>query len=388
MIPSHLLIEDIFQNLPMPVALCTPSADMVYTNKAFALIAANYEAQENIVHYYRQLITQEGCTALQAALDDRSSAVIKCHKVENGRQKHPMMLCLHFFHHHDTHTDYAVVMEIPLGEVLGHTGISHRSFAGYTVLLVEDNTTNQQITAAMLEEMGVKCVVVGDGDQAVLAVKEQYFDLILMDINMPHKRGQEAARDIRRWEEQTRQGPVPIIALTGYEEFVRNMAYLEATINDYLRKPVSYDTLYNKLDMWLPQLESSSGIPTQTKTHTFASTTPLVNEKILSETLAMVGAQAKRFVDSFIQDTETHLDQLDQLLQNHQYDQLHDFAHSLKSAAGYLGCEALVVIASDIEHKTMNKIYFGIEALITNLREEFTKTKAYLLEYVDVHKAG
>jgi signal transduction histidine kinase/CheY-like chemotaxis protein len=83
------------------------------------------------------------------------------------------------------------------------------------VLLAEDNPVNQKVSARVLEKRGHSVTVVADGSEAVAFALRQTFDLILMDIQMPHMDGYEATAAIRESERQN-GGHVPIIALTAH----------------------------------------------------------------------------------------------------------------------------------------------------------------------------
>lgn len=101
-----------------------------------------------------------------------------------------------------------------------------------TILIAEDNRINQIVTKKILEKKGVNCVVVENGDEAIQQVKNNDFDLILMDLNMPVKNGFEATIAIRKFNQD-----IPIIALTAVEiEEVRNEIYFVG-MNDIIVKP-------------------------------------------------------------------------------------------------------------------------------------------------------
>nr|MCH9661173.1 response regulator [Bacteroidota bacterium] len=100
------------------------------------------------------------------------------------------------------------------------------------ILIAEDNRINQIVTKKILENNGMTCVIATNGKEAVLEMKNQKFDLILMDLNMPVMDGFEASRQIR-----LNHTKIPIVALTAVEvEEVRNKIYI-AGMNDIIVKP-------------------------------------------------------------------------------------------------------------------------------------------------------
>jgi two-component system sensor histidine kinase/response regulator len=109
------------------------------------------------------------------------------------------------------------------------------------ILVVDDNPMNLEVTAALIARQGLETATATNGAEAVQAVLEQDFDLILMDCQMPIMDGVEATRRIRALP--TAKADVPIIGLTGRsEDDDRDIAYA-AGMTDYIVKPVVPSTL-------------------------------------------------------------------------------------------------------------------------------------------------
>jgi CheY-like chemotaxis protein len=85
--------------------------------------------------------------------------------------------------------------------------------SGYRILLAEDNPVNQIVADKILSKWGAETVLAVNGEEAVKMATGNDFDVILMDIQMPHMDGLEATRQIRKTEEQADMN-TPIIALT------------------------------------------------------------------------------------------------------------------------------------------------------------------------------
>ncbi|NRB48151.1 MAG: PAS domain S-box protein [Saprospiraceae bacterium] len=106
------------------------------------------------------------------------------------------------------------------------------------VLLVEDNLMNQKLASRILEKWGATYQIAGDGVKAVEASKASEYDLILMDIHMPHMDGCEATIAIRGDADNPNQG-TPIIALTAAALLEEKTRALDAGMNDFVTKPFS-----------------------------------------------------------------------------------------------------------------------------------------------------
>ncbi|NBD20330.1 response regulator [Aquabacterium fontiphilum] len=121
------------------------------------------------------------------------------------------------------------------------------------VLLVEDNEVNAFIASMTLESLGVRCQQARNGEVAVEMFKEQAFDLILMDCEMPVMDGYEAVRIIRGLEaDDTARPRTPIIALTAHALTGDREHCLEGGMDDYLTKPFDREALALALGRWLP----------------------------------------------------------------------------------------------------------------------------------------
>jgi len=126
------------------------------------------------------------------------------------------------------------------------------------VLLVEDNEVNAFIASMTLESLGVRCQQARNGAQAVEMFKQQGFDLILMDCEMPVMDGYEAVRIIRELEaDDTARPRTPIIALTAHALTGDREHCLEGGMDDYLTKPFDRSALAQALSRWLPSVTPS-----------------------------------------------------------------------------------------------------------------------------------
>jgi PAS domain S-box-containing protein len=117
------------------------------------------------------------------------------------------------------------------------------------ILIAEDNLVNQKVALRVLQTLGYSADVVNNGQEAISALDQKYYNLVLMDMQMPEMDGLEATRQIcEHW--QTDQRPV-IIAMTANEEDKDRESCLQAGMNDFLTKPIRVEQVREMLEKYL-----------------------------------------------------------------------------------------------------------------------------------------
>ncbi|MEZ5635633.1 MAG: response regulator [Burkholderiaceae bacterium] len=121
------------------------------------------------------------------------------------------------------------------------------------ILLAEDNVVNQKLALRLLQQMGYRADLAGNGVEAVESLERQTYDVVLMDVQMPEMDGLEAARRItQRWPAGQRPR---IIAMTANAMQGDREECLAAGMDDYLTKPIRVDRLVEALGNSRPRKE-------------------------------------------------------------------------------------------------------------------------------------
>jgi two-component system, sensor histidine kinase and response regulator len=118
---------------------------------------------------------------------------------------------------------------------------------GILVLLAEDNILNQEVATAILRSAGMTVDIANNGKEAVAAVANKLYDIVLMDIQMPLMGGYEATKLIRT---NARYKDLPIIAMTANAMQGAREECLAAGMNDYISKPIDPDALFLVIRKW------------------------------------------------------------------------------------------------------------------------------------------
>ena len=117
--------------------------------------------------------------------------------------------------------------------------------SGTSILVAEGNPVNQKMIAALLESIGYQCDVVGSGHMALDALESKYYDLVLMDVEMPGLNGNDTTMTIRKTQSAFQH--IPIVALvTSSSEEDRHHCFASG-VNEIVSKPIKFDTLANTL---------------------------------------------------------------------------------------------------------------------------------------------
>ncbi len=122
--------------------------------------------------------------------------------------------------------------------------IYKKHLKGFSILVAEDNYTNQQVVHAILSGAGSYVTIVDNGEEAVEAVKKMYFDAVLMDIQMPIMNGYEATKMIRSLPGCD---DLPIVAMTAHAMKGDEEKCLEAGMDGYVAKPINQDRFFYTL---------------------------------------------------------------------------------------------------------------------------------------------
>jgi signal transduction histidine kinase/CheY-like chemotaxis protein len=233
------------------------------------------------------------------------------------------------------------------------------------ILLVEDNPVNQELAQHMLEFLGCRTTVAGDGRLALEAISRDTFDAVLMDCEMPEMDGFEATAALRRREAAGGSARVPIVALTaGAVEGDRDKC-LAAGMDDYLPKPFSIEQLEEVLRRWLPQ----------------GPVEEHVDSRFLENLLIQTGggpALLKTLIASYLRDAPQRLDAIRQGMAQGDAAVVARAAHAFKSSNANLGAVVLTDLCKRLEAHCRAGPTAGVEGLVDAMEREFVHVRRNL----------
>ncbi|MEB3228836.1 MAG: PAS domain-containing protein [Synechocystis sp.] len=234
-----------------------------------------------------------------------------------------------------------------------------RQLAGARILLVEDNAINQQVAAELLRHIGLTVDIVANGHDAVAAIQQNPYDLVLMDIRMPGIDGYETTRRIRALQGNTvetgeRFMAVPIVAMTAHALVTDQQQCLGAGINAHLGKPIDPQRLYQTLLEWIPPrptdpADGAIAIEAVPPGEFDFPDIPGLNIPAGLARVAGNGTVYQRLLRQFYATYQTFPDKLPCLLMTQEYDGILEDVHALKGVSGNLGAEDLHQALTDFE---------------------------------------
>jgi len=231
--------------------------------------------------------------------------------------------------------------------------VNRNDLHGARILLVEDNKINLQVAREILEKKNMIVTIARNGREAIELVREQEFDGVLMDIQMPEMDGLEATSVIRN-ELGFRE--LPIIAMTADVVVERVQVYLNAGMKDCIFKPINVTQMLMIISKWItPQLMSgdlTKQITDQDRIVTEESIDfQLMGINVESALLRLGGNQKlyHKLLLQFLESNEETMATLHMALLKDDYPGMEKELHSLKGAAGNIGADDLYATIRELE---------------------------------------
>ena len=270
-------------------------------------------------------------------------------------------------------------------------------YAGFRILLAEDNAINLEVAVALLSSVGLVTDTAPNGRVAVEMASENDYDLILMDIQMPELDGLEATRQIRSAiDPKAGNVTTPILAMTANVFEEDRLECLKAGMEDYIAKPVEPGNLFSTIIKWLPGLDDvpDSMLPKNSPTAKDANK-PLVSERFEDKTHQESAIDPEILNSIFEDDHDTQQDLLQKFVsqsneilsefetafRQHDVDQVRFHSHKLKSSARTVGANSLADLCFALEKAAQNSNWTEINGLANDLRPTIEHVEDYVKQF-------
>jgi len=243
------------------------------------------------------------------------------------------------------------------------------------ILLADDQEDIRTLTAYQLKRSGHKVVVAKDGEQALRAFRSGYFDVVLLDQEMPEMTGDEVARVIRKTE-QGKKKRVFLVASTGNTTSEDARRLKQAGFDDVLGKPFRLEDL-NLI------LSASSAATSATKAPSMPSTLPGAT---FAEFVARVGGDEKllkRMIHTFLGDAPKRLAGIAAAIRRKDPEGLASLAHALKGSVSIFAAEAARKHSQELQELGRSSELSRASEVLALLKEEIAKLQANLRGYAN-----
>lgn len=244
------------------------------------------------------------------------------------------------------------------------------------LLVVEDHPINQFVMQTELLEHGFSVDIIGTGEDALNAIAENNYDLVLMDCQLPGIDGYEVTRRIRQLD-NTQKSRIPIVALTAYAMQGDRQKCLSAGMDDYLSKPVMTDQLLAVIRRWI-----GSGLLVTDDAETPVMPlflepidTQLLNERYKPE-------KAKVLLELFVEDSDELMNRVSAQIESARFDKVARDMHSFKGAAALVFATDLADKAKHLEKSAKENSAEETIRHFIDVKDQYELTKKYINETV------
>lgn len=262
-----------------------------------------------------------------------------------------------------------------------------------TVMAVDDNPANLKLISALLQERVEKVVTCTNGLDAVTQAETQHFDIILMDIQMPHMDGVTACGKIKQTELNAN---TPVIAVTAHAMSGERDRLLGAGMDDYLTKPIEEHVLQQVLMHWNPNTTESEmeklDLPTGVEPSELSSSAVIEHDNIIIDWQAALKQSANKedlardMLQMLIDFIPEVSNVVEAALEEDDFDSetLVHHVHKLHGSSSYCGVPRLKKVCATIEKALRSGASLeDIEPELFELQDEMEKVTASAAPYLD-----
>ncbi len=271
--------------------------------------------------------------------------------------------------------------------------LAETQMAKVRILLVEDDRINQNLALSFLEIIGYFADTVANGKEAIKALENISYDIVLMDCQMPEMDGYQATGIIRNPESKVLNHKVPVIAMTANAMTGDREKCLAAGMDDYISKPIKPESLGRKLEHWLGKMAKVAPQP-QAK-FSIQQNSPGLEEPYPGMDLyifnypdlvkQMMGD--KRLTHSimsiFLKNLPSQIDLLKTHVIQKDTDAAYALAHKIKGSAANLGAIALSNTAASMETAGKSGDLATLKSLMDKINDQYELVKHVMEEKIN-----
>jgi PAS domain S-box-containing protein len=263
------------------------------------------------------------------------------------------------------------------------------TIAGSRILLVEDNSLNQEVATELLRDAGFIVDIAENGQVALDRIRTADYAIVLMDMQMPVMDGLTATREIRK---EARFADLPVVAMTANAMQGDRDRCLAAGMNDHVAKPIEPDNLWKALLKWIKPLPSPAIAPTVQPRVVQEVNLPSGIEglDITTGLNRVLGKKALylSMLRQFVAGQKSIVAEIFKALEGNSWDTAERLAHTLKGVCGTIGATGLQQLAEKLEdairerrppeevEACLEDIKMPLASLLTQLEKKLVKERS------------
>lgn len=251
------------------------------------------------------------------------------------------------------------------------------------VLLAEDNPANRKLAFAMLRKLGYAADAVANGIEAIEALSRSPYDAVLMDCRMPQMDGFQATAEIRRLESSA--GRTPIIAMTADAMEGDRQKCLDAGMDDYVSKPVSFESLGAVLERWVastdPRLKPRpfpGPPPSEGAVDEERSLDPAIIASLRRLERKRGGEWMPQLISGFLRDAGSNLELLREAVEREDRGTVADRSHALAGTVATFGARRMGRLSAHLKTLGSQGQLEAARATLAEIEAEFGRVRAAL----------
>ncbi|MBP2682967.1 MAG: histidine kinase [Deltaproteobacteria bacterium] len=264
------------------------------------------------------------------------------------------------------------------------------------VLVAEDNRTNQMVIGKILERAGHSCTIVGNGEEALDALREKSFDIALFDLHMPAMGGVEAAKLYRFLGRNTPR--MPIVALTADATPEARAECEEAGMDACLTKPIEMRKLFDLFETLVPGGPpvrwNAKAVPEEATETAGSAKDPdepaCLDPRCLRE-LSDLGGNSDfvvRLAWTFLKGSKEKVRELERAVADHDVETAREVAHALKGNSGQIGALALMRACERFSGISAGELARRGDPYLEKVKEELSRARTALDEYLGTRNSA
>ncbi|HXH70194.1 MAG TPA: response regulator [Pyrinomonadaceae bacterium] len=260
-----------------------------------------------------------------------------------------------------------------------HSLAENHPVSSARILIAEDNVVNQKVAKRQVEKLGYHADVVGNGVEALAALAETSYDIVLMDCQMPEMGGYEATAELRLREGKDKR--TVVIALTANALEGESEKCLAAEMDDYLSKPVNVVELQNVLKRWQPSLAEKIHTTASPQGTSVRQPSSLVDMDRLRDVTENDQELMRELIKIYLQQMSENLEKLKAAVEAGASDEIKRLAHTMLGGSATCGMNAVVASLRQLE-----QVDYGAgrtsdaAALVVRVEQDFERTKEFLAD--------